>query len=378
MNWEVVCSGRKTRNGVSRKCVPKRSLGTRGKVNIIQPIKIYMPMAKKLNTKKPNAEPRWKTIEKVVALLEKSLSPDALVRHNVQLPCISTGHLEQCDVVIEIGQVPRMLRTIVEVQNRNHRVKPNDFRGWCQKMKDVGANRLICVSTKPFPQSIKDKVLKEYGLSVLLVRLEALELNQWPFQIVNNAMKILKPIVEIDGSIRPNPLLMFNPEQNPFQELTGQIFCGSSLQNVIQRSDDSVRLPLADLINEGVRLMNDFPDLDRLPEGNHKVTMQWHPKNVTFCYNNKMAPIQKVIAVYNVQIRATLFPFEVSSYTQVGHNPLAWIVRATGKLDGEDAEIRFTCNPTKDGHYSMSIPQVFGVKDSMSFYMSRIDKPLES
>src|SRR5947209_1625076 len=96
-------------------------------------------------------EPQWKTVEKVVALLEKSLAPEARVRHNVKLPCLTTGHEEQCDVVIEMGEEPRVTRTIVEVQKRNERVKPNDFRGWCQKMRDVGANRLICVSAKPFP-----------------------------------------------------------------------------------------------------------------------------------------------------------------------------------------------------------------------------------
>src|SRR5262245_34041538 len=98
-----------------------------------------------------SSEPQWRMVEKVVALLEKSLTPDARVKHNVKLPCLTTGHEEQCDVVIEMGQAPRVTRTIVEVQKRNERVKPNDFRGWCQKMRDVGANRLICVSAKPFP-----------------------------------------------------------------------------------------------------------------------------------------------------------------------------------------------------------------------------------
>src|SRR5256885_750560 len=96
---------------------------------------------KKPVSKKGTTEPKWKTVEKVVALLEKSLDPEARVLHNVKLPSLATGHEEQCDVVIETGQVPRVTRTIVEVQNRNEQVKPNDFRGWCKKREEVGANR---------------------------------------------------------------------------------------------------------------------------------------------------------------------------------------------------------------------------------------------
>ena len=150
-------------------------------------------------------------------------------------------------------------------------MKPNDFRGWCQKLRDVGANRLICVSAKPFPRSIRDKVAKELGPTVLLVRLEALEAKQWPFQIVNNAMKVYKSKVEVDSTIRPNPLLVFHPDQNPFQEYIGESFSAASLPNVIRREGHAELLPLMDLVNEGVRLMNKHPELIRLPEGVRQV-----------------------------------------------------------------------------------------------------------
>jgi len=311
------------------------------------------------------SEPQWKTVEKVVALLEKSLAPEARVRHNVKLPCLTTGYKEQCDVVIEMGQEPRVTRTIVEVQKRNERVKPNDFRGWCQKLRDVGANRLICVSARPFPRSIKDKVAKELGPTVLLVRLEALEAKRWPFQIVNNAMKVFKSKVEVDGTIKPNPLLLFHPDQNPFKECTGDVFNAASLPNVIRREGHAELLPILDLVNEGVRLMDKHPELIRLPEGVRQVPLRWNPKGVSFCFNGKTAPIHEVRAVYTVETRSFLFPFEISSYTQEGHDTLAWVVRATGKVDGEDAELRFTCTPNADGGFSMTCPQVFGIKEGV-------------
>lgn len=333
---------------------------------------------KKPVSNKGASEPQWKTVERVVALLEKSLAPGARVRHNVKLPCLTTGHEEQCDVVIEMGQEPRITRTIVEVQKRNERVKPNDFRGWCQKLRDVGAHRLICVSAKPFPRSIKDKVAKELGPTVLLVRLEALEAKQWPFQIVNNAMKVYKPNVEVVKTIKPNPLLMFHPDQNPFQEYTGELFDAASLPNVIRRQGHTELLPLKDLIDEGVRMMNEHPKFVRLPEGVHQVPVRWNPKGVSFCFNGKTAPIQEVRIVYTVEVRSILFPFEILSYTQEGHDTLAWVVRATGKLDGEDAEIRFTCVPTAEGGFSMTCPQLFGIKEGVFFFWGYSDEQSKS
>lgn len=307
-------------------------------------------------------------MEKVVALLEQSLAPDARIRHNVKLPCLTTGHQEQCDVVIELGKEPRVTRTIVEVQKRNRQVLPNDFRGWCQKLQDLGANRLICVSAKPFPRSIKDKVAKELGPTVLLVRLEALEAEKWPIQIVNHAMKVYKSKVEVDGTIKPNPLLVFHPDANPFQEYIGELFSAANLPNVILREANAELLPFNDLVNEGVRLMNDRAELIRLPEGTHRVGMQWNPKGASFCFKGKTAPIQEVRAVYTVERQSILFPFEVSSYTQEGHDTLAWVARARGKVDGEDAEIRFTFVPTSNGSFSMTYPQLYGIKEGAFFF----------
>jgi hypothetical protein len=334
---------------------------------------------KKPISKMENTEPQWRTVEKVVALLEKSLAPEARVRHNVKFPCLTTGHEEQCDVVIEMGQEPRVTRTIVEVQKRNERVKPNDFRGWCQKLRDVGANRLICVSAKPFPDSIKDKVAKELGPTVLLVRLEALEAKKWPFQIVNNAMKVYKSKADIDNTLKPNPLLVFYPDQNPFQEYNGELFKAADLPNVIRREGHTELLPVTDLVNEGIRLMNEHPELIRLPEGVCKFPLRWNPKGVSFCFNGRTAPIQEVIVTYKIETRSILFQFEISSYTQEGHDhTLAWVVRATGKVDGEDAEIRFTCVPTVDGGFSMTYPQLFGIKEEVFFFWGYSDGQAQS
>ncbi len=129
-----------------------------------------------------------KDLERLVALIEASLTPEARVRHNVELPILNspTGKTTQCDVVIYTGPKHREIITIVEVQDRNERVKPNDFRGWKLKLEEVGAQRLICVSRLDFPESIKEQAVLA-GHSVILINIkeatpESLPLNFLQFE----------------------------------------------------------------------------------------------------------------------------------------------------------------------------------------------------
>lgn len=115
----------------------------------------------------------WKITEKVVAKIEEKINSSSLVEHNVRLPVIGDPNngVRQCDVVIRTGSPPRETLTIVEVQNRDSRVDINTFGGWLEKMKEVGAQHLICVSKHPYPKSIISKA-KKHGNSVSLIQLD--------------------------------------------------------------------------------------------------------------------------------------------------------------------------------------------------------------
>ncbi len=123
----------------------------------------------------------WKEIERLVQLIEMSISPGASVVHNVNLPILSSrsGATAQCDIVIKEGNPPRETVSIVEVQNRGKRVNINDFRGWKQKLQDVGAQHLICVSRQSFPESIKEQAQLS-GSSIRLVTLGTSEIENIP------------------------------------------------------------------------------------------------------------------------------------------------------------------------------------------------------
>jgi hypothetical protein len=322
--------------------------------------------------KQASTEPQWKTVERVVALLEKTLAPEARIRHDIKLPNLKTGHPIQCDVVIEKGQEPRITRSIVEVQDRSRPVEANTFRGWCKKMDDVGASHLVCVSAHPFPESIKDTVATEYGPRVLLVTLEALEKQQWPLQIVNGAMRIYNPTIDVDTSITPNPVFIFPPGPNPIMEAVGTGMQGNTQNRWIQREGQEELLPVGDLINEGVRKLNDNPQMLRLSEGLHRVVHRWRPQGVSFCYNGLTASVQQLEVTYLVRIESVIFPFEISSYSQEGHT-LAWVARASGKINGEDAEIRFTFVPDGEGCFRMSHTQTCGFKAGGFVFFGQVD-----
>jgi hypothetical protein len=117
-----------------------------------------------------------KFLERVVQLIEKSLAPDSTVERDVWLPVLASSKNEtrQCDVVIRKTNPHGSTIWIVEVQDRKGQVKVNDFGGWLGKMKDVGAQHLICVSRREFPESIKELSKLSGNTSSLITLNEAM------------------------------------------------------------------------------------------------------------------------------------------------------------------------------------------------------------
>ena len=127
-----------------------------------------------------------KQFEFLIQLIEKTITPRAIVEHDVDMPVLSSriGATTQCDIVIRSGIKPRQTITIVEVQDRSSRVKPNDFRGWKQKLEDVGAQHLLCISRQEFPASIKEQAALSGG-SIMLVTLKDSNPESIPLDFVS-------------------------------------------------------------------------------------------------------------------------------------------------------------------------------------------------
>lgn len=117
-----------------------------------------------------------------------------------------SGKTTQCDIVIRDGTPPRQNITLIEVQDRESRVKPNDFRGWVGKLNDVGAHRLICVSKQEFPKSIKESASR-LGGRICLMTLKESTADTIPLVLLQSEFNFNKLEIETVESIRINPVI---------------------------------------------------------------------------------------------------------------------------------------------------------------------------
>lgn len=134
-------------------------------------------------------------LERIISIIEKSISDDSRVEHNVFLPVLTSteGRKAQCDIVIRSGNYLRETLTIVEVQDRKSKITINTFRGWLSKCEEVGAQHLVCVSRKDFPSSVKELV-RQSGSKVFLVTLK----ETLPENIPLNFIKFIIDYHDID------------------------------------------------------------------------------------------------------------------------------------------------------------------------------------
>lgn len=142
---------------------------------------------------------RSKESEIVAGIFEKILTPGARVNVDQLLPDLMTGDLRQCDVVVRYGCRPREFMAIVEVQRRGRKPEIGDFDGWVEKMRGVGANLLICVTSAGFPESIVNSVSKKHHGAVKLVTLADLESARWPEFLLFRSMPFEECNFDVTG-----------------------------------------------------------------------------------------------------------------------------------------------------------------------------------
>ncbi|MEY8215957.1 MAG: hypothetical protein RPR97_15910 [Colwellia sp.] len=284
----------------------------------------------------------WKEMEKVVCLIEKSINKDSEVLHNQNLKVInppsSSGRTRQCDVVILSSGMRRQTVTIVEVQNRNSKVDINTFNGWLEKLKEVGAQHLICVSRLDFPVSVKEKA-EVLGSTVMLIKLQN----------------------EQDDTLIPIQLMSSMSKYSCFQlkEIRGVeiAFCKKSLEESRLNFSDLEEVPLKgnDLIFSYDRInRTNFHRLSRNRVKESKLgfssetTLKYSHdvgKNIFFICQNKFIKLKQLDYQFDwVHKEYDLIPTYMS-YEQLGDGNLAWVLDFTFNADGTRFSIQlpFTC-----------------------------------
>jgi hypothetical protein len=303
----------------------------------------------KRRRKPQKVEPKWRMLERVVSLLERTLDPAATVEHDVRLPDLLTPGVErQCDVVVTTGPPNRRTRTIVEVQRRGRVVDISHFDAWVAKMRAVGAQHLICVSALGFPVSVKAKALQS-GPSVRLVTLKELEQGSRLLQGAFGRMELREvgtrnfPSVEFlvkDPALLSLPRGAFLQHEATFRNSAGELL---SLNQIAQRllHQDST----SDLLADGLHLLH-YETADA----------------VVYEPDPRAGPARLKFTA-EVAVRTTPLACEVLEYAQAPEqSPLAWALlgRATKASNDGEYEVRITFSASADGRLEPGVIDVDG------------------
>jgi len=306
-----------------------------------------------------------KDLEYVVELIEKSISPSAVVKQNQLLPVIGSpsGRTRQCDVVIWERPGPRQTISIVEVQDRDSRVDITMFGGWVEKLKQVDAQQLICVSRHDFPISVKEEAFK-LGGTVRLVTLKELDAEDIPI----NFKIILKRGVHAKATKTDIDVTKSELETLGIWDVFERKYNGVQLDNDEQcwSLDKNKLVSLCTLFqdsfvrpegkNEGEGRM--FFDLEKGPE--LYVCIEGHFIRVGL--DNR----------FLWTLKETELPISVLSYEQDGAGILAWFAEASYETENGPISIKVPFVKTDEGNRTDSIvincPSVeFPVSVSLSF-----------
>lgn len=299
--------------------------------------------------KQKTSKPKWKLTEEVVALLEKLLTPAAKVEHNVLLPVVGRSGKRQCDVVITYGESPRQSITIVEVQKRSTKPDINTFHGWVTKMRQAGAQHLICVSVVGYPKSIIEEVKLEHGSTVKLLTLE--EIQKIKIEDIN--------IFLFNFALELTPKFFFK-SIGPVKLETRPLDKELELTNhdkVFQVDDEANLLSLDDLICKCLEEISfvarsrGIQDLGsgivKFVAGSDKKHLWIHSKEQRFKILN--LPIEVEISTQRSEI-----PINYYEYKQMDvNNPLAWVVSTENHSKNSNAKFTIA--------FSLSIKESSGV-----------------
>ena len=313
-------------------------------------------------TKKKDKD--WNIQEKVVAIIEHSLDTTANIKQDINLPVLgsASGRTRQCDVAIYQGQLPRQTLSIVEVQKRGAKPDINTFGGWLKKKDDVGAQHLICVSEKGFPNSIIEEA-ERIGPTIRLMTIKNLLKRGWPFpsNMFNSDLDIIE-YVSIDGLRVEGHHLMKVKEGDKESSK-------NPADGVFKSSDSESILSTADVADS--RIFSNPQQLEQFsPDGTEypiQMDYQWndwtglHYRDV----GNKWVPIRNLSIRLTIRRRIASIEWNFVEYFQNDWgNGIAWAVRGDGEHNTEKMTVVLPIKKLGNTNYVFGKPMVIGNFDA--------------
>jgi len=121
-------------------------------------------------------EPQWRRFEKLVARVQRELSPQAQVTHNERIRGRKTGELRQVDVTIRTnaGQFP--LLVAMDCKDLGRPATVTHVEAFAGLLDDIGANKGALVASNGFSAAAKRRAM-EAGID--LYRLVDAEDHDW-------------------------------------------------------------------------------------------------------------------------------------------------------------------------------------------------------
>lgn len=261
-----------------------------------------------------------KDLEKLVQLIEKSIDPNARVERDIQMPILNSriGATTQCDIVIRTGTPPRETITIFEIQDRNYQVKPNDFRGWLQKLDDVGAQHLICVSRKEFPESIKEQAVLS-GNKVHLIKISSLETDLIPLEILNLQQSYRDFNLLSIGEIK---VYFYINSENEKSEID------AFNSTVINVNEPIFSFNMKDRITIYQMCRNAIITDEEYSNGKNTLRLNFNNEQNLYIHINNDYHLIAFEIDFEWENRITKIPYSVLAYEQDSQHILAWIIEA--------------------------------------------------
>ena len=172
-----------------------------------------------------NKIPDWKALEQLVAMIQKQLSPDAVVQHNVMLDGIQSETKRQVDVLVEqsIGQYK--MRIVIDCKDYANPVDVKGVEEFHGLVQDVCAHQGALVCPAGFTKSALRRAQK---LQIALYRPVSTGDHKWRAEVTAPVLCDFRNSFMSFG-IRcsaPKPLLIPNefyklPVYSPENELLG-------------------------------------------------------------------------------------------------------------------------------------------------------------
>jgi hypothetical protein len=314
----------------------------------------------------------WERFEKIVCILERQIQRGAVVKRNQFLPVLGSpsGRTRQCDVVIEEGAEPRVTRSIVEVQKRAAKPTINDFNGWVEKLREVGAQHLICVSAKGFTRSIREKA-DLLGPTVRLITLKDTDDAPWPIprMHLHDKMQIVK-YEKLNGyQMEGHHLMRIDPNENPVRYPNPH-------EKIFKLPDDRLLSP-TDFLDW--HFFSTPKNLEELPKGT-LVTVgavfNWDRDDaVRFQdFGGTWVPLKWVTLYISLSVSETEIEWEGSAYEQTGWGEIGWVLRGHATFEGRSVDLIAPLVRVASGEYYLRSPVVIGDFDAFFSFQGQSHK----